>query len=137
MFTSLNFEINEQQWRKFFTAQNLRLLSPDSLTEIKKGIVTASNGIIYFLDGIFVLTDSKNNAFEVIITDPQHFGVTIIDVQKTSQIQKKLAKEMKNYLTRLHSYLVGLAKDDVIDIDMYNDRKINDLKEQILIEHSL
>lgn len=137
MFTSLNFEINEQQWRKFFTTQNLRLLSPDSLTEIKKGIVTASNGIIYFLDGVFVLTDSKNNAFEVIITDPQHLGVTIIDVQKTSKIQKKLAKEMKNYLTRLHSYLVGLAKDDVIDIDMYNDRKINDLKEQILIEHSL
>tara|TARA_S200002703_G_scaffold111500_1_gene97126 strand:+ start:145 stop:546 length:402 start_codon:yes stop_codon:yes gene_type:complete len=133
MLTKINYNIDEGTWITFFHDQEQKL----ELSTTAMGIITTKDGFVYYKDGVYALTDSNNKAFEVIISVPTQLGITIIDTSKISATHKILTRQLVTYLTLLHEFLIRKTKDKVFDIITYNDRTINEIKEKIIVEHSI
>jgi hypothetical protein len=136
MLTHINFEIDEIEWVHYFHSQQLRLKTDEPILTEQVGIIKVNDGFVYYMDGIHVLTRPDNTVIDMIITDPYRMGITIINTDKVARTHKLLTKQLGHYLPRLYELVVTLLAKNAIQVYTY-DNTIEDIKEQILIEHSI
>ena len=136
MLTHVNFEIDEIEWVAYFHAQQLRLQTDEPILTEQIGIMKLTDGYVYYMDGVHVLTRLDNSVIELVITDLERIGLTIINTDKVSDTHPLLAKQLNFYLPRLYDLTVKLLASKEVELYVY-DNTVEDIKEQLVIEHSL
>ena len=95
------------------------------------------DGNVYVFNGIYVMTNSENRAFQIITVRPEQFGITLIDTKETSKTKKRLVQQIEIFITRLHRAIMGLKGSDNLLSKEFPDNSIDDIRESILKDNSL
>lgn len=134
--TLLKFETSAAELHKYFFAKRIALssLKGSELGSIR--VIKLSDGIVYYVDGVYSIGGSNNKIYQVIVTDLEKHGINVIDIKKVGRNEKKLRKELGFYFTTLYDILCDPEKIGNINVEHVETHGIMDMREQIIIENS-
>lgn len=134
--TLLKFEIPTAELHKYFFTKRIALssLKVSELGGIR--VIKLSDGIVYYVDGVYSLGGANSKIYQVIVTDLDSHGITIIDIKKVGKHKEKLRKELGFYFTTLYDILRDPEKIGNINVEHVDTHGVMDVREQIIIENS-
>jgi len=130
--TLLKFDIPAKELHKYFFSKRLRLseLAGKKLSDMR--VINLSDGIVYYVDGVYSIAGQDNKISQVIITDFDSHSIALIDIKKVGKHKEKLRKELGFYFVTLHE-LLQTSEEIVEDVTTH---RVEDVREQIIIENS-
>ena len=96
-----------------------------------------SDGLVYYYDGIYAFSDTKNKVKELIIVNSNGTGLYAIHTKEVSKTNRVLIKRIEEFLELLYEIIGTVTKDDMTNIINLPDRSIIELKEEILLKHAV
>ena len=96
-----------------------------------------SDGLVYYYDGIYAFSDTKNKVNELIIVNSNGTGLYVIHTKEVSKTNRVLIKRIEEFLELLYDIIGKVTKDDMTNIVNLPDRTIVELKEEILLKHAV
>ena len=96
-----------------------------------------SDGLVYYYDGIYAFSDTKNKVNELIIVNSNGTGLYAIHTKEVSKTNRVLIKRIEEFLELLYDIIGKVTKDDMTNIVNLPDRTIVELKEEILLKHAV
>lgn len=136
MPTLINMEYSEPELFIFFTEKLVELLGYEG-GPIDAGLYALDNGFVYYYNGVYAISDSENQVREVVISDKNKLGMILIDTKAASKKNKQLIRKLEEFLTLLNKRMVELSDGSLVNIQLLSDYTVDDIKEEIMIQHAV
>lgn len=112
-----------------------KLKKIESDKDIDVNIITVSNGVIYKIDELYLLTTLKNQIFEIMIDNLDQYQLIVVDIKELSKKYKQLFNKIESNIITLNKFFTKLKKETTFKT--FKENTIEDIKEQLMINGSL
>ena len=133
--TLLKFDIPAKELHKYFFKKRLQLSDIAGTDLLKMRVLSLSDGLVYYVDGVYSIAGQDNKISQVIITDFDSHSIAVIDIKKVGKYKEKLRKELGFYFVTLHDILQNSEQFERVVEDVTT-HSVADVREQIIIENS-
>lgn len=139
MLTLVETNYKHDELLKLFIEQTVKVKLQKIKVEPKynMAVTSVNDGFVYYFDSVYVFADNNNYVAQLAVVQPNHTGVVLIDTKEVNRKHKPLLSKIEEFLSALTPMLSQMAAENIIKIDIKNNHRLHDIREEILKNNSL
>ena len=137
MPTLINLDISDNELSDLLKRNRSFIEEEDFHGSDKLTCYKLKDGVVYYFKGLYVVIDPNNKVVELVISSGNKNSISVVTTKKINKKRQRFITELGLYVTMLHDFIQSERSKGIVDVVIYEDHSIYDIRENLIINHSV